>query len=184
MNFNIGNRITQLRSAKGYSVNKLANLAGISQSHLRDVERRNGQINSMNVPETNINEYSFPGFILCSLDSPLIKHPQFHLSPGSYFPIQQNNAHSSLQISSLQAPALPCYIILLTYPVFIKPVPGPYRVHSNTGTLKFCLKCMYLLVRNPCTCLVRSSLFLCFFGLFHLVLFRYGVKYKHGLLPF
>lgn len=41
MNFNIGNRIAQLRSAKGYSVNKLANLAGISQSHLRDVELGN-----------------------------------------------------------------------------------------------------------------------------------------------
>lgn len=37
----IGKRITFLRTAKGYSVNKLANLSGISQSYLRDVELGN-----------------------------------------------------------------------------------------------------------------------------------------------
>lgn len=41
MDFNIGKRIAQLRGIKGISVNKLANLAGISQSHLRDVELGN-----------------------------------------------------------------------------------------------------------------------------------------------
>ncbi len=35
---NVANRITYLRTAKKYSVNKLANLCGISQSYLRDVE--------------------------------------------------------------------------------------------------------------------------------------------------
>lgn len=34
----IGNRISFFRESKGYSVNKLATLSGISQSYLRDVE--------------------------------------------------------------------------------------------------------------------------------------------------
>lgn len=34
----IGNRITYFRQQKGITTNKLANLAGISQSFLRDVE--------------------------------------------------------------------------------------------------------------------------------------------------
>ncbi len=34
----IAKRITYFRTLKSYSVNKLANLAGISQSYLRDVE--------------------------------------------------------------------------------------------------------------------------------------------------
>ncbi|MBO5153243.1 MAG: helix-turn-helix transcriptional regulator [Eubacterium sp.] len=35
---NVGQRITELRKAKNYTTNKLANLSGISQSYLRDVE--------------------------------------------------------------------------------------------------------------------------------------------------
>ena len=35
---NVGKRITFFRESKGYSVNKLAILSGISQSYLRDVE--------------------------------------------------------------------------------------------------------------------------------------------------
>lgn len=35
---NIGERITYFREQKGYSVNKLANLSGVSQSYLRDIE--------------------------------------------------------------------------------------------------------------------------------------------------
>lgn len=35
---NIAKRITYFRTAKKYSVNKLANLCGISQSYLRDIE--------------------------------------------------------------------------------------------------------------------------------------------------
>lgn len=35
---NVAHRITQLREDAGLSVNKLANLAGISQSHLRQIE--------------------------------------------------------------------------------------------------------------------------------------------------
>lgn len=38
MDMNIGERIRYFRSAKGLSVNKLANLAGVSQSYLRDLE--------------------------------------------------------------------------------------------------------------------------------------------------
>ena len=38
---NVGERITALRLQKGISVNKLANLAGISQSYLRDLELGN-----------------------------------------------------------------------------------------------------------------------------------------------
>ena len=34
----IGTRIKQLRELKGYSINKLANKAGVSQSYLRDIE--------------------------------------------------------------------------------------------------------------------------------------------------
>lgn len=37
----VGKRITCLRTAKNYSVNKLANLSGISQSYLRDIELGN-----------------------------------------------------------------------------------------------------------------------------------------------
>lgn len=37
----IGNRITYFRKLKGISVNKLANLAGISQSYLRNIEKEN-----------------------------------------------------------------------------------------------------------------------------------------------
>lgn len=35
---NVGNRIIELRERKNISTNKLANLAGISQSYLRDIE--------------------------------------------------------------------------------------------------------------------------------------------------
>ena len=38
---NIGEKITYYRKKKNYSVNKLANLAGISQSYLRDIELGN-----------------------------------------------------------------------------------------------------------------------------------------------
>ncbi|MGN1097872.1 MAG: helix-turn-helix domain-containing protein [Clostridia bacterium] len=34
----VGERITMLREQRGITVNKLANMAGISQAHLRDVE--------------------------------------------------------------------------------------------------------------------------------------------------
>ena len=37
----VGARLTELREQKGITVNKLANLAGISQSYLRDVELGN-----------------------------------------------------------------------------------------------------------------------------------------------
>lgn len=37
----IGEHIKRYRTAKGYSVNKLANLSGISQSYLRDIELGN-----------------------------------------------------------------------------------------------------------------------------------------------
>lgn len=40
---NVGKRIIQLREDKGISTNKLANLAGISQSYLRDIELGNKQ---------------------------------------------------------------------------------------------------------------------------------------------
>ena len=35
---NVGQRIRHFRTLKGYSINKLANLSGISQSYLRAVE--------------------------------------------------------------------------------------------------------------------------------------------------
>ena len=34
----VGERITELRNLRGITVNKRANLAGVSQSHLRDIE--------------------------------------------------------------------------------------------------------------------------------------------------
>ncbi len=37
----VGQRIRQLREQKNYTINKLANLAGVSQSYLRDVELEN-----------------------------------------------------------------------------------------------------------------------------------------------
>jgi len=39
--FDVANRIRQLRTERGLTVNKLANLAGISQSYLRDIELGN-----------------------------------------------------------------------------------------------------------------------------------------------
>ncbi len=41
MEFDVGNRIKLFRERKGFTVNKLANLCGISQSYLRDVELNN-----------------------------------------------------------------------------------------------------------------------------------------------
>lgn len=38
MEINIGERIAHFRSAKGFTVNHLANKAGISQSYLREIE--------------------------------------------------------------------------------------------------------------------------------------------------
>lgn len=38
---NVGEKIRYFRSLKGYTTNKLANLSGISQSYLRDVELGN-----------------------------------------------------------------------------------------------------------------------------------------------
>jgi transcriptional regulator with XRE-family HTH domain len=37
----VGKRIAYFRKQKGYSVNKLANLSGVSQSYLRDIELDN-----------------------------------------------------------------------------------------------------------------------------------------------
>lgn len=37
----IGKHIEFFRSSKGYSINKLANLAGVSQSYLREIELGN-----------------------------------------------------------------------------------------------------------------------------------------------
>lgn len=37
----VGKRIVFFRTSKGYSVNKLANLSGVSQSYLREVELGN-----------------------------------------------------------------------------------------------------------------------------------------------
>lgn len=34
----VGERIAAFREQKGFTVNKLANIAGLSQSHLRDIE--------------------------------------------------------------------------------------------------------------------------------------------------
>lgn len=38
---NVGERLKELREKSGYTVNKLANMAGISQSYLRDIELGN-----------------------------------------------------------------------------------------------------------------------------------------------
>ena len=39
--FDVGNRIKELRLRKGITVNALANLAGVSQSYVRDIELGN-----------------------------------------------------------------------------------------------------------------------------------------------
>ena len=46
----VSSRITDLREKKGYSVNKLANLAGISQGFLREIElgEKNLTVKSLN----------------------------------------------------------------------------------------------------------------------------------------
>ena len=40
---NVGKRITEYRQARGWTVNRLANMAGISQSYLRELELGNKQ---------------------------------------------------------------------------------------------------------------------------------------------
>lgn len=47
--YNVGERIKYFRSQKNYSVNKLATMAGISQSFLRDVELGNRNITVNNL---------------------------------------------------------------------------------------------------------------------------------------
>lgn len=46
---NVGERIIELRTAKGFTTNKLANLAGVSQSHLREIElgKRNPTVETL-----------------------------------------------------------------------------------------------------------------------------------------
>ena len=39
--YRVGERIARFREKKGITVNKLANLSGLSQSHLRDIELGN-----------------------------------------------------------------------------------------------------------------------------------------------
>ena len=39
MNFDIGERIKELRMEQGLSTNKLSNMAGLSQSYVRKLER-------------------------------------------------------------------------------------------------------------------------------------------------
>lgn len=38
MNFDVGARIKELRKARGLSINKLSNMAGLSQSYVRNLE--------------------------------------------------------------------------------------------------------------------------------------------------
>lgn len=38
MNFDVGTRIKELRKARGLSTNKLSNMAGLSQSYVRNLE--------------------------------------------------------------------------------------------------------------------------------------------------
>lgn len=38
MNFDVGSRIKELRMARGLSTNKLSNIAGLSQSYVRNLE--------------------------------------------------------------------------------------------------------------------------------------------------
>lgn len=46
---NVGQRIIELRTAKGLTTNKLANISGISQSHLREIElgKRNPTVETL-----------------------------------------------------------------------------------------------------------------------------------------
>ena len=46
---NLGERIIELRTSKGLTTNKLANLAGVSQSHLREIElgKRNPTVETL-----------------------------------------------------------------------------------------------------------------------------------------
>lgn len=46
---NVGERIVELRISKGLTTNKLANLAGVSQSHLREIElgKRNPTVETL-----------------------------------------------------------------------------------------------------------------------------------------
>lgn len=51
MDINIGKRISNLRTSKGYSVNYLANQAGVSQSFLREIEIGHYENPSIDIPD-------------------------------------------------------------------------------------------------------------------------------------
>ncbi len=80
MDINIGERITQFRISKGLSVNKLANLSGISQSYLRDIELGNNKNPTVEVLECicntlgiSLKDFFDTNFDAQFKDDPLIK---------------------------------------------------------------------------------------------------------------
>ena len=82
---NVAERIKELRTAKKYSVNKLANMAGISQSYLREVElgNKNPTVETLSYVcdalEISLNEFfNDPGNDF--FNDPLIKSI-YNLSP-------------------------------------------------------------------------------------------------------
>lgn len=72
----VGARIKQLRLIKGYSVNKLANMAGVSQSYLRDIElgSKNPTISFITLLCEQLG-IDLPDFFDESIDNKLEKDP-------------------------------------------------------------------------------------------------------------
>lgn len=82
---NIGEKIAFYRTKKEYSVNKLANLAGISQSYLRDIElgKKNPTVEILSYICEALNislKDFFDDTTISILDDPLF-HRIYQLSP-------------------------------------------------------------------------------------------------------
>ena len=97
---NIGSRIKFFRTRKGISVNKLANLAGVSQSYLRDIEL--GKNNNIGVETLN--------YICWALDITLKDF--FSMGDNSFFdtPLYQY----ILSLSALQREGLQSFLATVT----------------------------------------------------------------------
>ena len=72
----VGERIRQLRELKGYTVNKLANQSGVSQSYLRDIElcNKNPTVSFLQLLCDQL-EISMKDFFSESSENPFEKEP-------------------------------------------------------------------------------------------------------------
>lgn len=87
----IGNRIIELRKGKNMSTNKLANLAGISQSYLRDLE--------MNKKNPTVEMLSYICFALGISVHDFFAEPNNRINPYLLSAIQSLNDNEQIKLS-------------------------------------------------------------------------------------